>query len=518
MLLWFVIIYWVISVAIGLWASLRVHNTGDFAVAGRHLPFYMVTATVFATWFGSETVLGIPATFLQENLHGVVADPFGSSLCLILVGLLFAAPLYRMKLLTIGDFYKRRYGRGVEVLTTVAIVLSYLGWVGAQITALGLVFNIVSSGAISQVTGMWIGSATILVYTFFGGMWAVAVTDFIQMIIIVIGMLWIGGEIAGQTGGVMNVVQHAAAEGKFNFWPEANFAAVAGFVASWCTMMFGSMPQQDVFQRVQSSKSEKIAIWGSVLGGSLYFLFAFVPMFLAYSATLIDPAMVSSLINDDPQKILPTLVLTKAPMFAQVMFFGALLSAIKSCASATLLAPSVTFSENILRPMFPHMSDRQLLRNMRIVTVCFTVLVTLYAMNSEASIFKMVENAYQVTLVGAFIPLACGVYWARATNQGALFSIFCGIGMWLSLLTTSTMTAERIATLPSALDFFFKVIQPLQVLTPQGAGVIASAIGMVVGSLLPQVFKHDPHVHHRLRNSHLTATADEPIGAHHHAH
>ena len=90
MLLWFVIVYWLISVGIGLLAATRVHNTKDFAVAGRHLPFYMVTATVFATWFGSETVLGIPATFLNEGLHGVVADPFGSSMCLILVGLFFA--------------------------------------------------------------------------------------------------------------------------------------------------------------------------------------------------------------------------------------------------------------------------------------------------------------------------------------------------------------------------------------------------------------------------------------------
>jgi len=503
MLLWFVIGYWVISVAIGLWASLRVHNASDFAVAGRHLPFYMVTATVFATWFGSETVLGIPAKFLKENLHGVVEDPFGSSLCLILVGLFFARPLYRMRLLTIGDFYKRRYGRGVEVLTTIAIVLSYLGWVGAQITALGLVFNIVSAGTISQVAGMWIGSATILVYTYFGGMWAVAVTDFIQMIIIVIGMLWIGHEVTGQIGGVGTVLQHAASEGKFNFWPAANFAAIAGFVAAWCTMMFGSMPQQDVFQRVQSAKSENIAVWGSVLGGSLYFLFAFVPMFLAYSATLIDPQMVAALIDDDPQKILPTLVLTKTPLFAQIMFFGALLSAIKSCASATLLAPSVTFSENILKPMFPHMGDKQLLRNMRITTLCFTVLVTLYAMNTNSSIYEMVGNAYQVTLVGAFIPLLAGVYWRRATNQGALFAIFAGITTWVTLLVTADMSDEAISKLPAAISWFFQAVQPLQVLTPQGTGVIASALGMIVGSLMPQVFKHDPHVHHRLRSGEL---------------
>ena len=158
MLLWFVIAYWIVSVGIGLYAATRVRNTKDFVVAGRHLPFHIVTATVFATWFGSETVLGIPATFLKENLHGVIADPFGSSLCLILVGLFFAAPLYRMNLLTIGDFYKKRFGRTVEVMTTLAIVLSYLGWVGAQINALGLVFNVVSHGTISKLAGMWIGS------------------------------------------------------------------------------------------------------------------------------------------------------------------------------------------------------------------------------------------------------------------------------------------------------------------------------------------------------------------------
>lgn len=197
MLIWFVIVYWVISVGIGLWAALRVRDAADFAVAGRSLPFYVVTATVFATWFGSEAVLGIPAEFLKGGLHGVVADPFGSSLCLILVGLFFAKPLYRMNLLTIGDFYRNRFGRVAETLTTLCIVVSYLGWVAAQIKALGLVFYTVSDGAVSQDMGMMIGAGSVLVYTLFGGMWSVAVTDFIQMIIIVIGMLYIGWEVSG---------------------------------------------------------------------------------------------------------------------------------------------------------------------------------------------------------------------------------------------------------------------------------------------------------------------------------
>ena len=466
MLLWFVIIYWIISVGIGLYAATRVHNTKDFAVAGRHLPFYMVTATVFATWFGSETVLGIPATFLKEGLHGVVADPFGSSLCLILVGLFFAAPLYRMNLLTIGDFYKKRFGRGVEVLTTIAIVLSYLGWVGAQISALGLVFNIVSGGDIPVVTGMWIGSATILVYTIFGGMWAVAITDLLQMVIICIGMLYIGGSISGMVGGVGAVVEHAAQDGKLTFWPALDLKEVIGFFAAWITMMLGSIPQQDVFQRVQSAKTEKIAVWGSVLGGSLYFLFAFVPMFLAYSATLIDPQMVAQLMGSgdpkDTQLILPRLILRpEVPVFAQVMFFGALLSAIKSCASATLLAPSVTFTENILRGAFKHWTDRQFLFAMRAVVLCFTALVTVFALNTDASIYKMVENAYKVTLVAAIVPLTFGLYWHRSTSLGATLAIVLGLATWINL----------------------EIISPNGLVPPQLAGLAMSLAGMIFGSL-----------------------------------
>ncbi len=494
-LFWFVITYWIISVAIGLWAASKVHNTRDFAIAGRHLPFYMVTATVFATWFGSETVLGIPATFLDEGLGGVIADPFGASLCLILFGLFLAGPLYKMNLLTIGDFYKKRYGRVVEVMTTLVIVISYLGWVAAQITALGLVFHIVSNESISQYAGMWIGSLTILVYTFFGGMWAIAITDLLQMIIIVLGMLYISGEISDLVdGGVLGVVHHAQAAGKFsNFWPAMELKSVIAFVAALFTMMFGSMPQQDVFQRAQSAKKIQFAIWGSVLGGVLYFLFAFIPMFLAYSATLIDPAMVQAQLAEggDPQLILPQLILRHAPLFAQIMFFGALLSAIKSCASATLLAPSVTFTENILRPFWPHMSDKKLLFVMRWVTVVFTLLVTQYAINSDASIFEMVEDAYQITLVSAFIPLVFGVFWKRATNQGALAAIFCGLIVWISLLLYDGAVGREAARLGL-------VVEP-PFLPAQFAGLIASFIGMLVGSLMPQFISHDHKVHGLLR-------------------
>ena len=473
MLLWFVIAYWVVSVAIGLFAARWVHNTKDYAVAGRRLPMYIVTATVFATWFGSETVLGIPATFIKEGFSGIVADPFGSSLCLVLVGLFFARPLYRMNLLTIGDYYRKRFGRSVEMLTTLCIVISYLGWVGAQIKALGLVFNVVSDGALSQPSGMIIGASTVLVYTMLGGMFSVAITDFIQMIIIVVGMLYIGWEVSGLAGGVSGVVSHAAAHGKFNLLPPPTFRDIVAFITAWITMMLGSIPQQDEFQRVQSGKDENTAANSSILGGVLYFCFAFIPMFLAYSASLIDPKMVAANLEEHSQHILPNLILSPiVPLFAQIMFFGALLSAIKSCASATLLAPSVSFSENILKPFFPHIGDRKFLLLNRIVLFGFTCLVTAFALNSESDIYHMVENAYKVTLVGAFVPLTLGLYWKRATNLGGMLSVVVGLVVWIGC------------------EKFY----PDAAIPPQLAGLIASLAGMIVGSLVPGQVPGPAHV------------------------
>ncbi|MGH6610176.1 MAG: sodium:solute symporter family transporter, partial [Burkholderiaceae bacterium] len=156
-LIGFIALYLLASVALGLYAATRVKNTTDYALAGRRLPLFVIVATTFATWFGSETVLGIPSKFAEGGFRNTVEDPFGAGLCLILVGMFFARKLYNMNLLTIGDFYRRRFGRGVEIFSSIVILISYLGWVAAQITALGLVFNLLSADAISTVQGMVLG-------------------------------------------------------------------------------------------------------------------------------------------------------------------------------------------------------------------------------------------------------------------------------------------------------------------------------------------------------------------------
>ena len=477
MLLTLVIIYLLITIAIGLIAAKRVKNSADFAIAGRHLPIAMIITTTFATWFGSETVLGIPARFVNTGLGGVIEDPFGAGICLILVGAFFASKLYKMSLLTISDYFRERFGREVEIFCSVIIMLSYLGWVSAQVTALGLVFNVLSAELISLPLGMTIGVISILAYTLFGGMWSVAITDFIQMIILVLGLAILAVFAGEQAGGASAVINLASSRNMFHLLPEPDFKSYMFFFASALTMMLGSIPQQDVFQRVMSADSEYSATRGPIIGGVFYIVFAFVPMFLVVSALIIMPEQAELLISQDPQKVLPTLVMEKMPFIMQVLFFGALLSAIKSCASATLLAPSVTFTENIWRNIYPYSGDKSELRAMRITVLVFSVLVLAYSIVMQGTpIYELVSGAYQIPLVGAFTPLLFGLYWKRATTQGALFAIVFGVVSWLLFILT-----------PAGDNF------PAQLV-----GLLASIFGMVVGSLGPQAIKNSRATHHRL--------------------
>jgi len=467
MLIASVVLYLMVTIAIGLWAAQRVHNSKDYLVAGRSLPLYMSAATVFATWFGAETVLSVSATFARDGLGGVIADPFGSSFCLVFVAFFFARAFYRMDLLTIGDFYRKRFSKQVEVTTSVAITASYLGWTSAQMTALGLTFSVLSGGALSLEQGIVLGALIVLGYTIWGGMWSVAMTDLFQSVIILLGLAAVAWLVADTAGGAGKVIAAASEAGKFEFFPKGDAKAWLGFIAMWMTMAVGSIPQQDVFQRVTSAKDEKTAIAGCLTGAGVYFAFAFVPIFIAYAALVIDPGYARLFASDDAreiQRILPNLILERTPLWAQVLFFGALLSAILSTASGALMAPTALFTENVVRPFAGGMSDRQFMLLLRSVLVTFTLAALLFALNSRSTMYEMVQNAYKVTLVSCVVPLTAGIYWKRADNTGAMLSVVFGLVSW----GIAEMVAAD-ATVP-----------------PQLVGLGFSILGMTLGSLVPR--------------------------------
>ena len=301
-LLGFIALYLIASVGIGVYAATKVRNTSDYALAGRSLPLFVIVATTFATWFGSETVLGIPSKFVEGGFRNTVEDPFGAGLCLVLVGMFFARKLYKMELLTIGDFYRRRYGRGVEIFSSIVILISYLGWVAAQITALGLVFNLLSADGISVAWGMVLGTAVVLVYTLFGGMWSVALTDTFQMAIIIVGSV-ADRDLCGGSGGRGRPRDRVRAIARdVPFFPDGGAREWLFWTGAAITIMIGSIPQQDVFQRVMSAKDADTSVKGPIIGGISYMVFALVPIFIGLSAFLVMPEAANALLKEDSQK------------------------------------------------------------------------------------------------------------------------------------------------------------------------------------------------------------------------
>jgi SSS family solute:Na+ symporter len=457
-----ILLYLAASLAVGLYAATRVRGAKDYAVAGGRFGTPVVMATVFATWFGAETVLGIPATFLKDGLRGLVADPFAAVACLAIVGLVFARRFHRLDLLTLGDYFRARYGRGTELVLSLTIASSYLGWIAAQLVALGLAFSVLSGGAIDTRTGIVIGAGIVLVYTMAGGMWSVALTDFFQAVVIIAGMAYVAWIVADMAGGFARVVDSAASSERLRFLPDADAKSVLAWITAALVVMLGSIPQQDVLQRVMSARSESIAARASLLGGVLYFCIAAIPVFLVCAAVVIDPAMVARLMGEDSQLILPTLILERTPLAVQVLFFGALISAILSSAGGALLAPAVALAENVIRPLAKPKDDRALLRMMRLTVAAIAIGVTAMALTSKLSIYQLVNESGKVVLVSAFVPLAAGLFWRRASARGAHLSIAAGLATWIAL-----EWAAPDATMPPAL-----------------AGLLMGVAGMWVGSRL----------------------------------
>ncbi|RDV16226.1 sodium:solute symporter [Pontibacter diazotrophicus] len=426
MLVLFVLLYLLFNIGIGYWASRRVHNTTDFLLAGRRLPFYISTTVVFATWFGSETLLGASSEFASHGLLGVIEDPFGAALCLVLVGLFFAKRIYRMNLLTLGDYYRIRFNKTTEQIAAFFMVISYFGWIAAQMVALGIVMNQVFG--ISTVAGILIGSGIVIGYTFLGGMWSVSITDFVQTVMIIGGLIFICWDLLRQVP--LQEVTAGLPDNFFRFVPDERGAVSwLNYFGLWITIGLGSIPQQDVFQRVMSAKSERVAVAASVSAGFLYLTVAFIPLLLALYAKHLYPG----LMQQDAQLLVPGLILRSSSMLVKVLFFGALISAIISTASGGILAPASIMSENMLRPLLKNVTDTQLLRLSRF-SVLVVAAVSLSMALLRSNIYELVSESSALSLVSLFVPLVAGMFWSKTNSAAAIGSMLAGMGVWLLAL------------------------------------------------------------------------------------
>lgn len=427
MLLFFIILYLLLTIGIGVYATRFVKSSADFVQAGRRLPAFFNATALFALWFGSETVFGASSEFVQHGLVGVIEDPFGGVLCLLLFAIFFVRRLYRLNLLTIGDLFRNKYGKQVEVVSSVFMLITFFGYIAAQLIALALILKSVTG--MPMQTGIVLCAAIVTAYTFIGGMWAVSITDFIQSIFIVTGMLILCVYLAGEAGGWTTVFEQAP-EGTFQFFPvEKDPVEWSNWVAMWLTLGLGSLASQDIFQRVNSARSEKAAVLSTYMGAALYMILAMLPLFIALAAKVLYP-------NEnyaDTQEVIPRLVLAHTPLFVQVLFFGSLLSAVLSTCSGALLAPASIMSENLIRPLSKRsFSDRQFLWLVRICIVIMAFFSTILALGGS-DIFELVSLSSILGIVSLLVPMVAALYWKKASAGGAMLSMLTGMGTWCVL-------------------------------------------------------------------------------------
>ncbi len=450
-----IILYLLLTIAIGFWASRKVKGSGDFLLAGRSLPMVLSTSALFATWFGSETVFGASSRFLEGGLFAVIEDPFGAALCLLLFGTFFARKLYNMNLLTLGDYFKVRFGRRTEIVASAFMVPAYFGYTAAQLVALGLISNVVMGIPVWQ--GVVISAVVVTLYTYVGGMWAISITDFVQSIIIVVGLIILAYIMLNKAGGIHNVMANVPT-GTFQFFPKYDALSIVHWFAAWSVLGLGSIPSQDVFQRTMSSGSASVAVRSCFYAAFLYLTIAMLPLVISLCVKYLYPEEVAG----DTQLTLLNMVMLHTALPVQILFFGSLLSAIMSTTSSSMLAPAALFSENIVKPLTQHkISDKQLLYTTRISLLVFSVMATIMAcLNSD--IYELVGVSSILSLVSLFVPLTFGLYWKRSNSMGALIAIVSGMLVW----------------------FYFEQF-PIEV-PSLVMGTLTSMLGMIVGSLLFQ--------------------------------
>lgn len=449
----FIIFYLLITLGIGFWASRRIKTSGDFTLAGKSLSTLLVGVTLFATWFGSSQIMGNPGYFIKDGFISYVTLTLSGGICLFIVGQFFARKLYRMNIVTISDFFRIRYNKKLELASSVLMVFSYPHWIAAQFVALAYLFNAVMG--IPFHYGIILGAAIVVFYTYIGGMWAVAYTDMVQSIMILLGLIILLFSVLNQTGGIEPIFASQSSD-FFNFYPVGGFDAWAEYIALLLTFVVGPMPVQEIYQRVFSAKNEKAARNGLFLGAILMIVIPSIPLIIGLGGVHLYPELMN---NENHQDIIPTLVNRMTSVPVQILFYGAIISAILSTSSGAMLAPATVIGENLIKPYATNLSDKRLLLYTRL-SVILVAAISCYFAFDDSDIVGLVAASLSLILVCLFAPFTFGLLWKKASVGGAWAAILMG-----------------------GLSWFFCYLYETRI-DPIIYGTAMSCLSMIIGSIL----------------------------------
>ena len=410
-------IYVVIIFGLAWWANTRIERVEDFLVAGRRLSLPLASATLLATWFGAGTILTSADEVRSEGIRAAALEPLGAGVCLLIAGAFVAAPLWRMRLLTLADFYRIRFGPRAELLAAVTMVPGYFGWTAAQFLALAgvleLFLGIDSTWGVLFVAG--VGTA----YTVTGGMWSVTLTDALQVILLLVGLVVLGGSVFGELG--WSRVADQTPPSMLVVVPTESLQAFVGWVGILAVAALGNLPGQDLMQRVFSSKSASVARNACFIAGGAYIAFGCIPVYLALASRLLLPAEVQT-------AILPALANALLSPALAVVFGLVLASAVLSTIDSAMLAPSALLAQNVL-PRLVGERFGPLALNRASVLLTAAASLSMAFVGEDA--YRLLEESYAIGLVGLLVPLVMGVYRRPRGEKPAVACIVAGSGLWL---------------------------------------------------------------------------------------
>lgn len=418
-------IYLVVMTLIGHLSNKRVKTLEDYLIAGRKLPFNLVVPTLVATCFGAGSCLGVSGSVYSQGFYAVIADPFGCSLALLIAGFFYAVPFRKLGVITISDLLAKSYGRHFELSATLLMVPFYAGTLASQMLAMGHAFEIFLGGSFEY--GVLIGSFVIVMYTVTGGMWAVTITDFVQLVLLVIALLLVLN---------ISLTQVSDLEATFKAFfheftlmgPRANMPLSNLSYAGRLLMTgLGCVMGQDFIQRILSSKSGQVARNSTVCAAFIYFTIGLIPLFIGVAGREIIPNL------NNAEQLIPVLAKTYMSPLAFTLFACGLLSAIMSTADSYLLAGTSLIAKNIVFRIWPIASERAKIRLVRIINILLA-LVALGLAFSGQTIFDLMVHSGATLFVAIFVPTSAALFLKKASLQAAWSSLCAGLVTWVGFI------------------------------------------------------------------------------------
>lgn len=450
--------YILAQLAIGIIVSRGIRTEDDYLVAGRSLGPVLATFTVFATWFGAETVVGAAGAVYEHGLSGGSHDPFGYAICVILTGLVFAVPLWRLRLTTIVDLFRLRFSTAVERVAVLLMVPTSLFWAAAQVRAFGQVLS-TASGLQIEAT-VTLAAAVVIVYTIFGGLLADAWTDFIQGIALIVGLAVLFGVVVGTEG-----LGSVADLGPGTFDPfGAEPRSILAIVEEWTVPIVGSMVAAELVARIIAARSASVARNATVVAGAFYLLIGLMPVVLGLTGASLLPGL------EEPEQVIPMLAQEYLPPILFVLFAGALVSAILSTVDSALLVAASLVSHNVVVQIRPDLSERAKVLIARVGVAVFGIAAYLMALRAER-VYELVEEASAFGSSGIVTVVTFGLFTRIGGPASALAALLVGVSSWIVGAYFLALPYPYLASLAAALGAYVVAAMagstPTRTLEPQ---------------------------------------------------